>query len=165
MVLVLVRQPHTCLFAKEGYVITLIARGTDSLKALSDDITAVGGTGAPFPISSYSVEGINSVFSKIHACYQDHPVRFAVYNAAHGVWKPFLDVTFDDIQVVMQTNIEEAFTFSKNVILAFQKNGLDEKGKRGALILMGATPSIRGSATTSVFSAGTMRLDHCHRVW
>ncbi|SJK99189.1 uncharacterized protein ARMOST_02479 [Armillaria ostoyae] len=102
------RATAACLFTKEGYVITLIARGTDSLKALSDGITA----------------------------------------------KPFLDVTFNDIQAVMQTNIEEALTFSKNVFLAFQISGLDKTGKRGALIFTGATPSIRGSATTSAFSAG-----------
>ncbi|PBK90871.1 hypothetical protein ARMGADRAFT_1064252 [Armillaria gallica] len=93
--------------------------------------------------------GINAVFTKIHACYQDHPVKIAVYNAAHGVWKPFL---VGDIQAVMQTHIEEEFTFSNN--LSFEKNVLDDTVKRNALILAGATPSTRGSATTSAFSAG-----------
>ncbi|KAK0439489.1 uncharacterized protein EV420DRAFT_1583503 [Desarmillaria tabescens] len=142
------------LFAKEGYAIALIARGADSLKALSDEITSAGGTAAPFTISSYSTADINSAFAQLHAHYQGQPIRVALYNAAHGVWKPFLDVTPDDIQAVTQTNIEGAFTFSKNIIQAFQKNSLDEKGKRGSLIFTGATASVRGNVTTSAFSAG-----------
>ncbi|KAK0237389.1 hypothetical protein EDD85DRAFT_542188 [Armillaria nabsnona] len=65
-----------------------------------------------------------------------------------------LDVAFDDIQALIQTNIEEGFPFLNNVILAFQKNVGDETGKRGALILTSATPSIRGSALMSAFAAG-----------
>ncbi|PBK82561.1 hypothetical protein ARMGADRAFT_1090276 [Armillaria gallica] len=53
-----------------------------------------------------------------------------------------------------QMNIEGTFVFSKNVIQAFQANQVDEKGKRGSLIFMGATASVRGNVTTSAFSAG-----------
>ncbi|KAK0439484.1 NAD(P)-binding protein [Desarmillaria tabescens] len=142
------------LFAKEGYAIALIARGADSLKALSDEISNAGGTAASFPIASYSTTDINAAFSQIHSHYQGQAIRVALYNAGHGVWKPFLDITPEDLQAVTQTNIEGAFAFSKNVIQAFQVNEVDEKGKRGSLIFTGATASVRGNVTTSAFSAG-----------
>ncbi|KAK0433094.1 NAD(P)-binding protein, partial [Armillaria borealis] len=142
------------LFAKQGYAIALVARGADSLKALSDEINTAGGAAASFPISSYSTTDINAAFTQIRAQYQGRPIRVALYNAGHGVWKPFLDITPEDVQAVTQTNIEGAFAFSKNVIEAFQANEVDEKGKRGSLIFTGATASIRGNVTTSAFSAG-----------
>ncbi|KAK0199290.1 hypothetical protein DFS33DRAFT_1369266 [Desarmillaria ectypa] len=142
------------LFAKEGYAIALIARGADSLKVLSDEINATGGTSASFPISSYSTEDINTAFTRIRAHFQGQPVRVALFNAGDAVWKPFLDITPEDVRAVTQTNIEGAFAFSKNVIQAFQKNEVNEKGKRGSLIFTGATASIRGNVTTSAFSAG-----------
>ncbi|SJL14050.1 related to oxidoreductase, short chain dehydrogenase/reductase family [Armillaria ostoyae] len=142
------------LLAKEGYAVALVARGADSVKALSDEINAAGGTAEPFPISSYSTTDINTAYAQIRAHYQGQPIRVALYNATHDVWKPFLDVTPEDVRGVIQTNLEGAFAFSKNVIRAFQANQVDEKGKRGSLIFTGATASIRGNVTTSAFSAG-----------
>ncbi len=142
------------LLAKEGYAIALVARGADSLKALADEINAAGGTATPFPISSYNTTDINTAYAQIRAHYQGQPIRVALYNATHPVWKPFLDITLEDVQAVIQMNIEGAFAFSKNVIQAFQANEVDEKGKRGSLIFTGATASVRGNVTTSAFSAG-----------
>ncbi|KAK0184180.1 hypothetical protein F5146DRAFT_1228803 [Armillaria mellea] len=123
------------LFAKQGYAaIALIAHGADSLKGLSGEINTAGGTAAS---------------------YIPRPaLRVALYNAGHGVWKPFLDITPEDVEAVTQTNIEGAFAFSKNIIEAFQVNEVDEKGRRGSLIFTGATASVRGDVTTSLFSAG-----------
>ncbi|KAK0482023.1 hypothetical protein EDD18DRAFT_771086 [Armillaria luteobubalina] len=142
------------LLAKEGYAVALVARNADSVKALTDEINATGGTAAPFPISSYSTTDIDSAYAQIRAHHQGQPIRVAVYNATHDVWKPFLDITPEDIQGVSQTNLEGAFAFSKNVIQAFQANEVDEKGKRGSLIFTGATASVRGNVATSAFSAG-----------
>ncbi|KAK0214306.1 NAD(P)-binding protein [Armillaria fumosa] len=142
------------LLAKEGYAVALVARGTDSVKALADEINAAGGTAAPFPISSYSTTDIDSAYARIRAHHQGQPIRVAVYNVTHDVWKPFLDITSEDVRGVAQTNLEGAFAFSRNVVQAFQANQVDEKGKRGSLIFTGATASVRGNVTTSAFSAG-----------
>ncbi|KAK0184268.1 hypothetical protein F5146DRAFT_1106137 [Armillaria mellea] len=124
------------LFAKQGYAaIALIAHGADSLKGLSGEINTAGGTAA-----SYSTTGINTAFTPIRAQYQGQPLRVALYNAGHGVWKPFLDITPEDVEA--------------NIIEAFQVNEVDEKGRRGSLIFTGATASVRGDVTTSLFSAG-----------
>ncbi|PBK82551.1 NAD(P)-binding protein [Armillaria gallica] len=91
------------LLTKEGYAITLVARGADSLKALVDEINAAGGTATPFPISSYNTTDINAAYAQIRAHYQGQPICVALYNATHPVWKPFLDITPEDIQAVTQT--------------------------------------------------------------
>ncbi|KAG7441750.1 NAD(P)-binding protein [Guyanagaster necrorhizus] len=142
------------LLAKEGYAIALIARGSDSLKAIYNEINIAGGTAVSFLIPSYSAVDVNTIFDQIRARYDGQPIRFALYNVGHGVWKPFLDITPEDVQAVNQTNIEGAFAFSNNVIRAFLVNEIDEKGKRGSLIFTGATASVRGNVSTSAFSAG-----------
>ncbi|KAJ7589926.1 hypothetical protein C8J56DRAFT_936501 [Mycena floridula] len=144
------------LFAKNGYSVALIARGAGELTKLSDEINASGGTAASFPIESYSAPNVAGVFTKIRSHFKGNAeLRVAVYNAGHGVWKPFLEITPEDVAAITQTNIEASFAFAREVLLDFQKNEIHEQsGKRGALIFTGATAAVRGNVITSAFSAG-----------
>lgn len=73
---------------------------------------------------------------------------------AHGIWKPFLDVTEDDIRSVLDTDVVAGFGFSRQVISTFKDQDLNELGKRGTLIFTGATAATRGNVLTSAFAAG-----------
>lgn len=86
----------------------------------------------------------------------DYTIRAAIYNAGAGVFKSFLDVTPQDLQLVTQTHIDGAFSFSREAILSFKDNKIeDEKhGKRGALIFTGATAALKGNTMTSAFASG-----------
>ena len=108
-------------------------------------------------MASYSDEDITSAWKAIHAKFPkpEYTVRAAVFNASHGVWKPFLQVTPQDVQDCLQTSVAAAFAFSRGAILAFKENDIEEpNGKRGALIFTGATASLRGNVVTSAFAAG-----------
>ena len=113
-------------------------------------------------MESYSYQALTDVFGPIrtHACPSggSTELRVAVYNGGSGVRKGFLDVTERDIQTVVDTNINGAFAFSRQAIEEFKKNAIDEKGKRGTLIFTGATASLRGNVTTSIFAAGKFAL-------
>ncbi|KAK7434526.1 hypothetical protein VKT23_020134 [Stygiomarasmius scandens] len=148
-------------FAKEGYSVALIGRRENELKALEDDLKGSGAEVASFAIPSYAHADIASAFGQIHSRFpsNSHSIRAALYNTSHGVWKPFLDVTPEDVQSVTQANIEGSFAFSHHVIKAFKENSIDEvTGKRGILLFTGATASIRGNVTTSAFAAGKFAL-------
>jgi NAD(P)-dependent dehydrogenase (short-subunit alcohol dehydrogenase family) len=83
-------------------------------------------------------------------------IRVALYNAGFGVWKPFLQITEDEVDKVTDTNLKAAFAFSREALTAFQGQSIDDsegKGKRGTLLFTGATASLRGNTTTSSFSA------------
>ncbi|KAF5375964.1 hypothetical protein D9757_008844 [Collybiopsis confluens] len=133
-------------FAKEGYSIALIARGTDSLKSLEDELKASGAEATAFPIPSYEHSSLRSAFQAIRERYPSpqYSLRAAVYNAGHGVWKPFLDITPEDIKAVTQTNVDGGFAFAKEVISEYKNNETD----------CCDNASVRGNTTTSVFSAG-----------
>lgn len=85
-------------------------------------------------------------------------IRVALWNAGAGVWKSFLDVTEQELQTVVETNITAAFAFSRQALLAFKENGIDQIGKRGTLLFTGATASWRGNVTTSAFASGKFAL-------
>ncbi|KLO08536.1 NAD-P-binding protein [Schizopora paradoxa] len=143
------------IFAKAGYRVALIARNADLLKETAQAINAAGGEAAPFPIAAYDTKSIEGVFATIKSQWPSSPLKVAVYNAAHGAWKPFLELKEDDIEQSVNVNIIAAFAFARQSILAFQQvKELDASGKKGTLIFTGATASIRGNTTTASFAAG-----------
>jgi NAD(P)-dependent dehydrogenase (short-subunit alcohol dehydrogenase family) len=109
-------------------------------------------------IPSYSYETFATAFSSIKEKWPESSVRVAVFNAGAGIWKNFLSVTEADVQTSVDTNIVAAFGFSREAILAFQKNDEDSLGKKGTLIFTGATAATRGNKTTSAFAAGKFGL-------
>jgi NAD(P)-dependent dehydrogenase (short-subunit alcohol dehydrogenase family) len=88
-------------------------------------------------------------------------VRVALFNAGFGVWKPFLQLTEEEVDRVADTNVKAAFAFAREAIDAFRGQAVDEeggRGKRGTLLFTGATASLRGNTTTSSFSAAKFAL-------
>ncbi|KZT42301.1 NAD(P)-binding protein [Sistotremastrum suecicum HHB10207 ss-3] len=148
-------------FAKAGYKVALIARGVagaDALQKGADEIIKAGGEAAPFPIASYDSSAIHSAFEGIKKRWPNEPIQVTLYNAAFGVWKPFLSVSEDDWKQSVEINVLAAVAFAKESILAFKENELNAEGKRGTLLFTGATASIRGNKTTSSFSSGKFAL-------
>lgn len=85
-------------------------------------------------------------------------IRIALYNGGHLCVKPFLQTTEQDLQGSLDTHVNAAFSFSREAILSFLDQPLNDKGKRGTLLITGATASLRGNTTTSVFAAGKFGL-------
>jgi len=145
------------LFAKNGYSVALLARGANEVNKIADEINTSGGHAAPFPLPSYSDDHIASAWQAIHAKFPkpEYIIRVAIFNVVHLVWKPFLDVTPQDVQDSLQINVAAAFSFARGAILAFKDNDIEQpNGKRGALIFTGATASGRGNVVTSAYAAG-----------
>jgi hypothetical protein len=60
-----------------------------------------------------------AAFAAIKAEWPGIPIRVAVWNAGDAVWKPFLDITPEDVRKGTDSTIG-AFAFSREVILAFK---------------------------------------------
>lgn len=145
------------LFAKNGYSVALVARGTEIVNKVAEEINSSGGEATPFAIPSYSHDDVTSTWSAIQTRFPKpgFAIRAAVYNVGEPVFKNFLDITPKDVQNVLQTGVAAAFSFARGAILAFKDNDIEQaNGKRGTLIFTGATASLRGGPLTSAFSAG-----------
>ncbi|KAF8962919.1 hypothetical protein BDZ97DRAFT_1823439 [Flammula alnicola] len=145
------------LFAKNGYSVALVARGANTVNSLAQEIKSEGGHAATFALPSYSHEDITTAWASIHNRFPkpEYAIRAAVFNVGHSVFKPFLEVTPEDVQNCLQTGVAAAFSFSRGAILALKENDIEEPtGKRGTLIFTGATAALRGNVLTSAFAAG-----------
>ncbi|KAI6126684.1 hypothetical protein F5141DRAFT_350839 [Pisolithus sp. B1] len=152
------------LFAQKGYKVALISRGQESLNKLAEELSQHGGEAAGFPVQDYSPNSIRAAFAAIrsHFSPSSSPLRVALFNAGHGVWKPFLEITDEELHNSLDINVAAAFAFSREVITDFLKLEFEDPSeggqggvrKRGTLLFTGATASIRGNVTTSAFAAG-----------
>ncbi|KAJ3576325.1 hypothetical protein NP233_g497 [Leucocoprinus birnbaumii] len=144
-------------FAKEGYTVALLARQGKSLRHLEEEINASGGQAAAFPLLSYSRDDISSTWMSVREMFSmpEYSIRVAVFNAGQTVFKPFLEITPEEVQNSLEVSVSAAFAFSREAILSFKENSLEEpSGKRGTLLFTGATASLRGNTMTSLFAAG-----------
>ena len=55
---------------------------------------------APFAVQAYDTASLTSAFAAIqeHWPPSTHSLRAAVFNAGYGVWKPFLEITDEEVQ-------------------------------------------------------------------
>ncbi|KAG0698329.1 hypothetical protein DFH29DRAFT_1081833 [Suillus ampliporus] len=150
------------LFAKSGYRVALISRGPEHLNKLAAELNQAGGEVATFPLKDYTPASIKSAFASLKSHWPSSPLRVALFNAGYGVWKPFLDITEDEVRESIDTNVVAAFSFARAALLEFTKLELEtaneggaagDARKRGTLIFTGATAALRGNTLTSAFSA------------
>ncbi|EKM74842.1 hypothetical protein AGABI1DRAFT_116709 [Agaricus bisporus var. burnettii JB137-S8] len=144
-------------FAKERYHLALLSRHAPQLQALEDEISNSGGHVTTFPLRSYSYEDMSSAWDLIRETYgrPSYNIRAAIFNAGQSVFKPFMEITQDEIQQSLEVSVTSAFSFSREAISSFSQNEIEEtSGKRGTLIFTGATASVRGNTLTSLLAAG-----------
>lgn len=150
------------VFSKAGYRVALIARNAEHLTNAAKTLNQEGGEAAAFPVSEYSWAAITNIFKDIKAykwpSAERAEIRVGLWNAGTGVWKGFLDITEQEVQAVIDSTLVAPWAFSREVLLAFQQNEIDNLGKRGTLLFTGATASWRGNTTTSAFAAGKFAL-------
>ena len=91
-----------------------------------------------FPITEYNYQEVQNAFRAVRERWPNADVRAALFNAGFPVWKPFLQITEDDIDRILETNVKAAFAFSREAITTFQSQSLDEHGKRGTLLFTGS---------------------------
>ncbi|KAF9487410.1 hypothetical protein BDN71DRAFT_1436883 [Pleurotus eryngii] len=110
-------------------------------------------------IAEYTPGAISDAFAAIRnkfpspsADVNGRLLRVAIFNAARGVFKPFLDVTHQDVRETLDVNVTTAFTFARESILDFKRNDIANcaDGKRGTMIFAGATAALRRNGMTSV---------------
>ncbi|KAI0086066.1 short-chain dehydrogenase/reductase SDR [Irpex rosettiformis] len=147
------------LFARSGYRVALIARNGEHAKRLAEEINNAGGEAAGFGSGNYSYKSISATWDEVKtfkwpSTQQPAPIRVALWNAASGVFKPFLDQTEEDLEMSLEANVRGAFAFSKQAISTFKENELDEHGARGTLLFTGGIASVKADPYGSSISAG-----------
>lgn len=127
-------------FAKEGYAVALLARGTELSSALAKELPDSRAVACDVGDAA----SVERAFAEVRATLGE--IDALVYNAGSGVWGTIEDVSAADFEASWRVNTLGAFLASKQVVPAMKKAG------RGNIVFIGATASRRGNVKTAAFA-------------
>jgi 3-oxoacyl-[acyl-carrier protein] reductase len=100
--------------AAEGARVSVLARTADDLQALEDAASSLGGEIAARPTD---VSDRRAVDAAVDACVSARgPVEILVNNAGMFLWKRFLDLSPDEWEKVIATNLTSAYNLCRAVV-------------------------------------------------
>jgi len=130
-------------FAREGYCVALLARGTATSAAL---VSEIGEKNArAYACDAGDPESVARVFGAIEKDLG--APSLVVYNAGSGVWGGVEDVSLADFESTWRINTLGLVATAKAVVPAMKKAG------KGAIVVVGATASRRGGPKTAAFAS------------
>jgi len=128
-------------FAEEGYRVAMIARTPGVINDLAAELPVA----KPYICDIGDAAAVERAFAQIASDLG--PVDVLIYNAGKGVWGSAEEVSLENFEMAWRTNTLGAFVSAKCVIPAMKQRG------SGQIILIGATASLRGGASTAAFAS------------
>ena len=129
-------------FHAAGFAVALVSRTTDFSKALA---TELGEGTAAFACDVSKPDTVHQTFAQI--CSQLGDPEILIYNAGSGSWKGFDETTAEDLTSSFAVNALGMMTAAQAVLPAMRK------ARRGSIVIVGATASLRGKPKTTAFAA------------
>jgi short-subunit dehydrogenase len=133
-------QAFASRFAEEGYAVALLSRSTDYSSGLAREL---GGKTYACDVTNGSA--IQNAFTQVRADLGD--VDVLLYNAGSGQFGTFDDVSDEEFEKGWRINVRGLLQSTREVV-----GPMRERGK-GAIIVTGATASLRGKPMTAAFAS------------
>lgn len=127
-------------FAADGYAVALMARSTKTTEALAEELADA----RSFACDVGDAASVAGAFAAVRA--EMGEVDVVVFNAGSGVFGALDDVSAADFEASWRVNSLGLFLVAKEVTPAMRAAG------EGAVIVIGATASRRGTARTTAFA-------------
>ena len=137
-------------FARAGYAVALMARGTDQSEALVAEIEGSGGRALALAADATDPAQVAEALSA--AADQLGPIELFVYNAGAFQMGGILEISPEDFERCWRANCFGAFLGAQQVLPAMLERG------SGTILLTGATAALRGSARFSCLAVGKFGL-------
>ncbi len=128
-------------FAAEGYSLALLARRKDRIEALAAELP----NAQAFTCDLTAAASVDGAFAAAEA--KLGPVEVLIYNAGKGVWGDVEQVTSADFEEAWRINTLGLFLTARRVIPTMGA------AAHGAIIVVGATASLRGMPATAAFAS------------
>ncbi len=130
-------------FFEAGYRVAMLSRSTELSEQIAKEL-------GPDDARAYACdasrpEAVARAFEAVTADLGAPEVL--VYNAGSGSWKGFDETTPDDLERAFRINALGMMTAAQAVLPAMRK------AKRGSIVIVGATASLRGKPKTTAFAA------------
>jgi 2-hydroxycyclohexanecarboxyl-CoA dehydrogenase len=137
-------------FAEEGAKVGLVARTEKELVETASRLDKEGARSLALPADITRRGMAESVIERVEK--ELGPVDVLVNNAGVFLWKPFLDLTAEEWDIVLLTNLTGAANFCRAVL-----PGMIERG-RGRIVNVASIHGMRGEANLSAHSAAKFGL-------
>jgi NAD(P)-dependent dehydrogenase (short-subunit alcohol dehydrogenase family) len=131
-------------FHLAGYRIAMLSRSTELSSALVGELGAADAKA--YACDASSPEDLTRALDGVRA--ELGAPEVLVYNAGSGSWKAFDETTPADLERSFRINALGLMTAAQSVLPAMRA------AKRGSIVVVGATASLRGKPMTTGFAAG-----------
>jgi gluconate 5-dehydrogenase len=131
--------------AKSGADLVLTSRKRSSLASFEAEIKALGRKAISLELDVRDQESINGMVSRAYEAFER--IDILVNNAGCNVRKPALDVTWDDWNLILDTNLRGSFFVAQAVARRMIPRGY------GRIINIGSVTSVAGYAGLAPYGA------------
>jgi NAD(P)-dependent dehydrogenase (short-subunit alcohol dehydrogenase family) len=129
-------------FAAAGYRVAMLARSRQTLAELEAAVPAARG----YALDVGDATAVGEVFGRIRA--ELGPVDVLIHNAGSGAFSRFMDTTPEMLEQSWRVNALGLLLCGQAVVRDMLPR------RRGAVIVIGATASLRGGANAAAFAQG-----------
>jgi NAD(P)-dependent dehydrogenase (short-subunit alcohol dehydrogenase family) len=129
-------------FHDAGYAIAMLSRSTELANTLAREL----GDAKAYACDAGNPSDVERAFAAVAADLGAPEVL--VYNAGSGSWKGFDATSAEDLERAFRINALGLLTCAQQVLPAMRA------AKRGSIVVVGATASLRGKPMTTAFAAG-----------
>ncbi|HBZ72054.1 MAG TPA: short-chain dehydrogenase [Deltaproteobacteria bacterium] len=135
-------------FARAGWRVAMLARSADKLRALESAIPGAHG----FPADVAEAASVQEAFGRVRQ--ELGPVDALVHNAGNAAFGGFLEITAEALESAWRVNTLSLFLCGRQAASDMLSRGT------GAIVVIGATASLRGGAGFAAFAPakGAQRL-------
>lgn len=137
-------------FAREGFVVGLMARSSEQLTQIQSEIEQAGGKALSVTVDATEAASVKAAFEQVRSQFGSPEVF--VYNAGAFKMAGILELTPDQFESSWKVNCFGAFLAVQQVLPAMVERG------RGTILLTGATAAVRGSAKFAALAVGKFGL-------
>ncbi len=130
---------------RAGYQLGVCARTPSKLRALLDELAAAGITAAGYPADVGLEADVATLISHLTAALG--PIDVLVNNAGIAVLKPFAELTLDEWDATMATNLRSLFLVTRAVL-----PGMRER-RRGSIVNISSLAGRNGFAGGTAYTA------------
>ena len=127
-------------FAREGYAVALLSRKTEYASQVAAELDDA----AAFACDVTDAASVASAFDQVRA--KLGPVETLVYNAGSGSWGNIEEINAEQYEQSWRVNSLGLFLAAKQVVPPMVE------AKKGNIVVVGATASLRGKPFTTAFA-------------
>ena len=138
-------QTFARALARAGADLAITSRTLGSLNAFQEEVEAMGRRSVPLELDVRDEGSIRRMVSDAAKAFGR--IDILVNNAGCNVRKPAVDVTWDDWNLILDTNLRGAFFVAQSVAREMIPNG------RGRIINIGSVTSVMGYAGLGPYGA------------